>query len=256
MKFLWFSRERCHESCWIFSRFRPYLLIRSLSSFHTQFPGSIDLHWMICCCYFGDYGKSVGVEMKTLWFSRERCRDRWIFSRSYSSMTFDPQPQSFSHKVPWVHMHLFDDMTSVFWRLRLVGRCRNETFMVFTRKVPRSLHFVTFLSISFDLHPHFFSHKDPCVHIHLLDDNRLLFWGLRLVGKCRDESFMVFTRKVPRSLDILTFSSIPFDPQPQFFSYKVPWVHIHSLDDNLSLFRGLGLVGKFRNEIFMVVTRY
>jgi hypothetical protein len=86
--------------------------------------------------------------------------------------------------------------------------------MVFTRKVPRSLDFLTFSSISFDPQLQFFSHKDPCVHIHSLDAMPSLFWGLRLVGKCRDENFMVVTRKVPRSLDILTFSSISVDPQP------------------------------------------
>jgi hypothetical protein len=44
---------------------------------------------------------------------------------------------------------------------------------------------------------------------------------------------MVITRKVPRSLDFLMVSSITFDPQLQFFSHKVPCIHIHLFDDML-----------------------
>jgi hypothetical protein len=105
--------------------------------------------------------------------------------------------------------------------------CRNEIFMVFTQKVPRSLDFLTNSSITFDPQTQFFSHKVPWVHIHSFDDMLSLFWGLRLLGKCQDEIFMVVTRKVPRSLDVLTFWSVTFDPQPQFFSHKGPCVHIH-----------------------------
>jgi hypothetical protein len=66
-----------------------------------------------------------------------------------------------------------------------VGKRRNGFFVDVTRNLPRALEFLTFLSITIDPQPQFFSHQVPWVRIQSINDRLSLFLGLLEVGDHR-----------------------------------------------------------------------